>query len=82
MQAMLSGLLPRLFPGLEPGQHFLCIPHEGKQDLERNIPRILRAWQEPGIRFVIVRDNDGGNCVTLKQQLSDLCNGTDDTTTS
>lgn len=44
MKELLEGLLPRLFPGLP----FLCIPHEGKRDLERSIPRKLRAWREPG----------------------------------
>ena len=26
---------------------FLCVAHEGKQDLEKSIPRKLRAWREP-----------------------------------
>ena len=51
MKELLDGLLPRLFPGL----NFLCVPHEGKQDLERSIPRKLRAWRVPGDRFVIVQ---------------------------
>ncbi|VEN74879.1 conserved hypothetical protein [Candidatus Desulfarcum epimagneticum] len=69
MKALLEGLLPRLFPGLS----FICVPHEGKQDLEKSIPRKLRAWREPGARFVIVRDNDGGDCRALKERLSRLC---------
>ena len=44
MKVLLEGLLPRLFPELP----FLCIPHQGKQDLEKSIPRKLRAWREPG----------------------------------
>ncbi len=69
MKVLLEGLLPRCFPGL----NFLCIPHEGKQDLEKSIPRKLRAWREPGVRFVIVRDQDREDCHTLKERLSDLC---------
>lgn len=69
MQVLLDGLLPRVFPTLE----FLCIPHEGKQDLEKSIPRKLRAWREPGVRFVIVRDNDNGDCVRTKERLVSLC---------
>ena len=42
MQAALEGILPRLIPGVE----FLCIPHEGKQDLEKSIPRKLRGWKD------------------------------------
>lgn len=76
MKTLLEGLLPRLMPGLS----FICVPHEGKQDLEKSIPRKLRAWREPGVRFVAVRDNDGGDCRTLKDRLSALCadNGRDD----
>lgn len=35
MKTLLDGLLPRFLPGIS----FLCIPHEGKQDLEKSIPR-------------------------------------------
>ena len=70
MKALLDGLLPRFLPDLK----FQCVPHEGKHDLEKSIPRKLRAWHEPGVRFVIVYDNDGGNCIELKHRLSALCN--------
>ena len=69
MQVLLDGLLPRLFPGLP----FQCLPHDGKTDLERSIPRKLRAWREPGVRFAVVRDNDGGDCRALKERLRRLC---------
>ena len=77
MKVLLDGLLPRLFPDLA----FLCVPHEGKQDLEKSIPRKLRAWREPGVRFVVLRDNDGGDCQALKGQLRALCHsgGREDT---
>lgn len=69
MKVFLEGLLPRLFPGLP----FLCVAHEGKQDLEKSIPRKLRAWREPGVCFVVLHDNDGGDCHHLKQNLAALC---------
>jgi hypothetical protein len=69
MKILLEGLLPRLVPGIS----FICIPREGKQDLEKSIPRKLRAWREPGVRFVLVRDNDGGDCKALKQRLMAIC---------
>ena len=68
MKVLLEGLLPRLFPDLP----FLCLRHDGKQDLERSIPRKLKAWREPGVRFVVMRDNDGSNCLTLKQHLVEI----------
>jgi hypothetical protein len=73
MKALLDKWLPRLFPGWVEGQHFQCVAHEGKSDLEQSIPRKLRAWRIPGDRFVIVRDNDNAACVDLKARLSALC---------
>ncbi len=69
MKVLLEQLLPRLFPDLD----FKCVQHEGKNHLEKSIPRILRAWREPGISFVVLRDNDGGECKQLKSRLSTIC---------
>lgn len=73
MKLLLEGLLPRLMPGWEAGQHFLCVPHEGKSDLDRSIPRKLSAWQIQGDRFVVVRDNDGADCEVVLRKLQALC---------
>ena len=77
MEGRLDVLLPRLFPGLS----FQCVPHEGKQDLEKSIPRKLKAWHEPGVLFCVIRDNDSGDCRVLKEKLVVLCKsgGRDDT---
>jgi Domain of unknown function (DUF4276) len=69
MKVFLEALLPRLFPALP----FKCIPHQGKQDLEKSIPRKLKAWREPGVRFIVLRDNDSGDCRELKKKLATLC---------
>jgi len=37
MKVLMDGLLPRMFPELD----FLCVPHEGKQDLENNSLRTI-----------------------------------------
>jgi len=73
MKILLDGLLPRLFPGWIEGQHFQCVPHEGKSDLDRSIPRKLKAWREHGVKFVIVRDNDCAESIGLKARLRLLC---------
>ena len=69
MADLLNVLLHRLFPGLE----FRCIEHEGKQDLEKNVPRKLRAWREPGVRFVVMRDQDSADCRMVKARLKERC---------
>lgn len=73
MRTLLDALLPRLFPGWVDGEHFQCVPHQGKSDLDRSIPRKLAAWRIPGDRFVVVRDTDGADCVDLKSRLSAMC---------
>ena len=69
MWVLLDGLLPRMFPSLL----LQCVPHDGKSDLEKSIPRRLRGWREPGVRFVVIRDNDRGDCMALKEHLRELC---------
>lgn len=69
MKVTLEYILPKL--GLDPAE-VTIIAHEGKSDLERSIPRKLRAWQAPGARFLILRDNDRGDCKAVKHLLTDL----------
>ena len=69
MKELLDGLLPRLFPDMS----FLCISHNGKTHLERNARTKLRGWREPGVRFVILRDADLGDCVEIKRRLVQMC---------
>lgn len=73
MKHLLDGLLPRLMPGWVAGEHFLCVPHEGKSDLDRSVPRKLAAWRVPGDRFVVLRDNDAAACQDVKARLTKLC---------
>ena len=69
MKVLLEGLLPRLFPDVP----FLCVAHEGKQDLEKSAPRKLRAWREPGVRFLVLRDQDAADCRAVKDRLRQVC---------
>lgn len=73
MKALLQALLPRIFPAWREQEHFLCIAHQGKSDLDKSISRKLAAWQYPHDRFVILRDNDNADCVALKTRLKQLC---------
>ena len=69
MKALLDTLLPRLFPRID----FRCVPHQGKTDLEKSLPRKLKAWQFPGDKFVVIRDSDGADCRKVKRRLLDIC---------
>lgn len=72
MEHLLRGLLPRLLPRTVEGRDWQLIPHSGKSDLERSIPRKLKAWREPGVRFCIIRDQDSGDCRAIKADLVKL----------
>lgn len=47
--------------------------HEGKSDLEKSIPRKLKAWHDPAAKFVVVRDQDSADCLDVKARLQALC---------
>lgn len=69
MAAVIRHLLPTLFPALREYEHWIVISHQGKSDLERSYPRKMQEWREPGVRFMLLRDNDGADCRALKQRL-------------
>jgi len=71
MQVALTALLPKI--GLDPGQTRI-IPHQGASDLEKSLPRKLKAWRNPGALFFVLRDNDGGDCNERKLRLAQICN--------
>jgi Domain of unknown function (DUF4276) len=73
MKALLDGFLPKVVP---QSIEVITIPHEGKSDLEKSIPRKLRAWRMPDTRFFIVRDQDAADCRVLKRRLVKLTKGT------
>jgi len=70
---MLEGLLPRLLP-----QGFIrrYVVFRGKQDLEKQLEKRLRGWQLPDSVFVVMRDQDSGDCHDVKARLVELCRRT------
>ena len=50
-------------------------PHEGKPDLQRSLPRKIRAASKRGYStgFIILQDQDSQDCRKLKSKLVDLC---------
>ena len=70
---MLEGVLPRFLPGGLQVRYFVF---RGKQDLEKNLKRKLRAWRLPDSLFVVMRDQDNGDCLAIKTRLIDLCSET------
>lgn len=70
-RAMLHSLLPRCLSG---DIAFRLIPFEGKQDLEKQMERRIRAYRNPYARFIVLRDQDSHpDCRSLKNSLFTYC---------
>ncbi len=69
-QEMLKGVLPRILP---PSMSCRYVVFDGKQDLEKRLPMRLRAWKDPAAKFIVMRDKDSGDCVTIKENLRQKC---------
>lgn len=66
----LRGLLPSILPTcITP--HFIVF--EGKQDLEKQLTRRIRGWLRPNSCFIVMRDQDSGDCKVIKNRLAALC---------
>ena len=69
-KALLEGLLPRLLPEQVTTRYVIF---EGKQDLEKQLEGKLRGWRLPNSRFVVLRDQDSGDCEAIKRELRAKC---------
>ncbi len=68
---VLEQLLPKIIPSAIT---YICIPHQGKQDLAKSIPTKIKAFQyNPATKFIIVHDQDYHDCKTLKEELLEIC---------
>lgn len=77
MKNFLSGLLPRILPdGYELNANCFIRAHEGKQDLQKSIPRKVKAFQNLSkpVKVVIIQDQDSSDCKILKSKLQALIN--------
>jgi hypothetical protein len=67
---MFAGVLPRIIPDYIQVRFFVF---RGKQDLEKNLTKKMRGWRMPDSVFVVMRDQDSGDCRVIKTILTDLC---------
>ena len=70
-KAMIQGILPKMI--LESNIVVRYIVFEGKQDLEKQIIRKLQGYQNPDATFIILRDQDSGDCKIIKTKLKQKC---------
>lgn len=72
MGELLNELMPRIFPRFS----FEILRFEGKNNLDNNVLRTIRAWGKPGVRFIVLRDQNSDDCHSLKIRLAGLCSKT------
>lgn len=65
-EEMLKVLFKRLLPD---DVYPVIIPFEGKQDLDKQLERKIRCWNQPDSVFLVLRDQDSGDCVAIKSGL-------------
>nr|MCM0590498.1 DUF4276 family protein [Gloeotrichia echinulata DEX184] len=71
MKTVLETILPKLIPEYIS---YICIAHQGKQDLTKSIPKKIKAFNfKPDTKFIIVHDQDSHDCKKLKADLLQLC---------
>lgn len=70
-KALIEVLLPRV--GIPESTSCRFIVFEGKQDLEKQLERKLRSYLNPDARFIIMRDQDSGDCTVIKGRLVFKC---------
>ena len=69
-KAMIEGLLPKI-ARTEVVVRYIIF--EGKQDLEKQLPRKLRRYNNPNANFIVLRDQDSADCTDIKAKLRQKC---------
>jgi hypothetical protein len=72
-KVMLEGFIKTNFPGADQKFSLKYKVHEGKQDLENHLEKRIKYWKTPETVFVVIRDQDSGDCHVIKQKLKDKC---------
>lgn len=73
MEEMLRKLEPEVIPEGWVAQY---IRFPGKQALEKQFVKKMKNWLDPESVFLIVRDQDAGDCRDIKGHLLELCKET------
>jgi hypothetical protein len=75
MGAFLEVFLPKLLPtGFSLNENCFVRTHNGKQDLQKKIPTILKSYKRYPfpVRLMVIHDQDSANCIELKNKIIDL----------
>jgi hypothetical protein len=69
-QDFLKAFLPAFLPD-QITLHYQVF--QGKQDMEKRLALRIRGWRQANTRFVVLRDQDSGDCMAIKKGLQHIC---------
>ena len=69
-KVLLGAIIPRI---LTPTPPHRFVVFEGKQDLEKQLARRMKGYLVPKARFVVLRDQDSGDCYKIKSLIRAKC---------
>lgn len=69
-QDFLKAFLPSQLPG-RINLHYQVF--QGKQDMEKRLGLRMRGWRQANTCFVVLRDQDSGDCIAIKSGLKQIC---------
>jgi hypothetical protein len=72
-KVMLEGFINAFIPYDPEKYDIRYVVHEGKQDLENHLEHRLKLWRTPNTVFIVMRDQDSGDCTVIKQKLLKKC---------
>ena len=73
MAECLRVIISQLWSNSTDGVDWLVLSFQGKSDLKNSIPKKMKGWKNYGNpHFLILRDNDGGDCVAIKEELYNI----------
>ncbi len=72
MTECLKAIISKLWPDSWKGKHWSVLSFQGKSDLKNSIPKKMKGWNYGNPHFIILQDKDGGDCVTIKQELCSI----------
>lgn len=68
-------LIDKVLNEIAPDIRYRIYTHQGKQDLEKALPKTIPSVsQVPNARIIVIRDQDSSDCIELKSDLERLIN--------
>ncbi len=72
MKVTLENLIAASWPESTAGVNWIALSFQGKSDLERKMAPKIKSWSYGDPHFIVLRDQDGRDCIALKNSLGEM----------